>query len=264
MSYILALIFGIVPSLIWLFIYLFQDKRPEPRKMIVKVFLLGAFMAVPLAIVLEIIIGVIVAAAGGMGADEAALDNLPPFVFLIYNFVGIAMVEELAKYLVVRVSVLKNSSLDEPVDLMIYMIVSGLGFAALENFLYLMPLKSFYAGGTADIITVSGIRFVGATFLHALASGTLGYFIALSFINISKKKTFWWMGFILASVLHGVFNISIIKADQYFTQYGDAGILMLLIPVAFLIGFGVFIFICFSRLRKYCGACRLEIIRTNN
>ena len=44
---ILYIIFGTLPSLIWLFYYLAKDLHPEPKKMILKVFLYGVIITIP-------------------------------------------------------------------------------------------------------------------------------------------------------------------------------------------------------------------------
>ena len=47
----LYIIFGILPSLTWLFYYLRKDLHPESKKMILKVFLWGALSTIPVLIV---------------------------------------------------------------------------------------------------------------------------------------------------------------------------------------------------------------------
>ncbi|MFA6551754.1 MAG: PrsW family glutamic-type intramembrane protease, partial [Patescibacteria group bacterium] len=111
---------GILPSLIWLSIYLKEDDHPEPNKFILKIFFLGALMA-PVAAGIEFIL---------IGSIKNF--TLPAVLinFLIF-FVFIGVAEEYCKFLAVRIGMLKNSAFDEPTDAMIYLIVSGLGFAAL-------------------------------------------------------------------------------------------------------------------------------------
>jgi len=102
------------------------------------------------------------------------------FLFLILNtFLGVALVEEYLKFLVVKKTILKSPEFDEPIDAPIYMIVSGLGFATLENILL------FWKNTDAAYFPylISFIRFISATFLHALTSGILGYFLAKSFFQ---------------------------------------------------------------------------------
>ena len=72
---------------------------------------------------------------------------------------------------------------------MIYMITAGLGFAAIENILNLI--------GAGSVIEVFALRSIGATLLHALASGILGFHWASGHLI---------PGIIAATLLHWGFN----------------------------------------------------------
>ena len=170
MIYLLYL-FGFLPSIIWLLFYLRKDAHPESNRMILRIFFFGVLAAF-FAIFLE------------KGFQAITANSL------LIIFLGGAFIEEYLKYLVVRVGVFHNSEMDEPPDLLLYMIISALGFAALENILVLSNYHPILT--TAKALEVMSWRFVSATFLHALCSGTLGYFLALSFsISNSEKKSFW-------------------------------------------------------------------------
>ena len=59
-------------------------------------------------------------------------------------FIGGALIEEYVKYFMVKVGGFRNRELDEPCDIMIYMIIAALGFAALEN---ILVLNNFHLTG---------------------------------------------------------------------------------------------------------------------
>lgn len=255
MKFILPIIFGIIPSFVWLLFYLKKDLHPEPKKKVAKIFFLGMFLAVAVAILVEL--GLTFAFDYFTGVKGAS--HYPVFVFILYNIIVIAMVEELVKYGVVKFYALKNSALDEPVDIMIYMIASAMGFAALENILVLVSLKN----SGSDMAMVSLLRFLGATFLHALASGTLGYFVALSFCNV-RKDLFFASGLIIASVFHGIYNMSLIKADQisaalYSATNIKALSFPLYIPIIFLGTFAILLSLFFSMMKKKIGVCEITL-----
>ncbi|MCE9549298.1 PrsW family intramembrane metalloprotease, partial [Candidatus Nomurabacteria bacterium] len=121
-----------------------------------------------------------------------------------------ATAEELIKYLAVLVVLYDAACVDEPVDWPIYMITAAVGFAALENTLFLLkPLLIDQA--IAGVLT-GHLRFLGATLLHTVTSGILGIALGLSFfMNDFKKKIYLIMGLISAIVLHTTFNFFIIK-----------------------------------------------------
>jgi len=228
MSYPLYVIFGVLPSIIWLLFYLRRDVHPESNKMVLKIFFFGALVAIP-AIFLEI----------GFFKISGEL-NLPPHsLFILNTFIGVALVEEFLKYLVVQNQVLKCREFDEPIDAMLYMIISALGFAALENILILSQLgPGFLLGRTLEI---SVFRFLGATVLHALASGTIGYFLSLSFYKKRGRTIFVALGLIIATALHGFYNYYIMKGE---------GNLKIFVPLAILTGLAIFIALGIKRLQK--------------
>lgn len=228
MNYPLFLLFGFIPSLIWLAFYLRKDSHPEPNSMIRKVFFWGMLATIP-AIALEL--------------SLRSLFSFLPFseeiILILYIFLGVALVEELLKFLVVRFSVYKNKALDEPLDVMLYMIIAALGFAALENILILFGLGP--SSPISNILALTLMRLVGATFLHALASGTFGYFLAHSFLDKKRKWRYFVVGLFLATLLHGLFNFYILKGD---------GAAKLLVPAIILLGLAIFISLGFRQLKK--------------
>lgn len=173
--------------------------------------------------------------------------NFPPFLLFILNtFIGVALVEEFLKYLVVQNQVLSHKEYDEPIDAMLYMIIAALGFAALENILILFQLgPGFLWGRTLEI---SIFRFLGATVLHALASGTIGYFLALSFYKKGGRTIFVAIGLIIATALHGFYNYYIMKGE---------GNLKIFVPLAILTGLAIFIAMGIKRLQKISKAGKI-------
>lgn len=171
---------------------------------------------------------------------------------LIYWFLVIALSEELFKYFVVKSKVLNSSALDEPVDIMIYMVIAALGFSALENILYLLsPINvSSFDSLISRILIISIIRFLGATFLHTLCSAVIGYFMALSFCNIKKGFTSIAWGIGLAVLLHGLYDFSIMTLD---------GSLQVVIPVLILLTLAAFVFSGFEKLKELKSVCEIKI-----
>ena len=211
MNYLLLTLFGFLPSVIWLAFYLRKDAHPEPKSMVIKVFFFGMLIAFPTALI-EIIL---------FKCLDAFHFSLI-FATGLNMFIAVALVEELMKYAVIKQKVIKNKEFDEPVDAMIYMIIVALGFAAVENILILFPLSEFF-----EIFTISGIRFVGATFLHALCSALIGYFIALWYF---RKKPFRFVifGALIAIICHGLYNFSVVTINNGFKFLIPAGILFCL------------------------------------
>lgn len=237
---ILYIIFGILPSLVWLFYFLRKDVHPEPKKMIIKIFLWGALVTLPVFFV-QIGLAVLLAKVN-INAIATAL---------IYWFLIISLSEEVFKYLIIKIKVMNSSELDEPLDIMLYMVIAALGFAALENTLYLFaPAGQLSFNEIINrTVVISFIRFIGATFLHALCSATLGYFIALSICKPEKKAIYVAVGFLAAVGLHGLYDFSIMTIE---------GPLKAIIPIIILILLAAFVIWGFEKLKKLKSVCILK------
>ena len=226
-NYPLYVFWGTLPSLIWLNFYLRKDSHPEPKPMVLKIFFFGMLITVP-AIFLETVI-----------FRRFGKLNFSSFTISILNiFLGVALVEEFLKFLVVKWRVFDNPELNEPVDTMLYMIISALGFAAGENLLIFFPLKSIFL---SQIVGVSLIRFLGATFLHALSSAIVGFFIGLSFFRKKERIKLISFGLFLAILLHGLYNFSIMEIE---------GNLRILISFFLLLSSAIFVSFGFKKLKK--------------
>jgi len=229
MNYPLLIFFGLAPSIIWLLFYLRKDARPESNSQVLKIFGYGMLAVIPTALI-------------ELGISKQ-LELIPFSQILILGilcFLGAGLPEEIMKYLVVKIKILSTPEFDEPVDAMLYMIIAALGFAASENILTLFPLK-----GILEIFTVSWFRFMGATFLHALCAGVIGYFLALSFFETKKRFKLTAVGLTSAVALHGLYNFSIITE----------GNLKFIGPAIVLIGLTIFVSYGFKKVKKMKSIC---------
>jgi len=219
---------GVLPSLLWLALYLREDEHPEPSKLLLRTFIFGALSA-PLAAGAEYILIEIL--------DMLALPTFLSNVILFIVVIGIT--EEYVKYLAVRLSDEPTASFDEPADAMMYMIVAALGFAAVEN---VLAAFSPYVLTHSDLAEVLGLRFLSATLLHVLASAILGYFIAQR--HFFHRQGQIVKGVIVAGVLHGLYNIFTLESGD-FVNLG-----MTLLIVALLAMMAITVNILFYKLKK--------------
>lgn len=187
-----ALAGGTIPALVWLWFWLREDRlHPEPRLLLLLAFLSG-IIAVPFVL---------------------------PFERMVYNYYGLgttvfilwAAIEEVTKFAFAYITVLRRRAVDEPIDAVIYMITAALGFASIENTLFLMtPIMD---GNFAAGLVTGDLRALGATLLHIVASATIGLFIAFSFYKTATlKKRYTFFGVILAIALHSIFNLLIMNS----------------------------------------------------
>lgn len=244
---------GFLPSLIWLLFYLRKDPHPEPQRQIIKIFLWGMLIA-PLAAVAELFLLWLTKPLGPqsiLGALTNGSSLLSQYTNGWRAIVGLVLfaplVEEYLKYRIVKEEILRDPDFDEPLDAMIYLITGGLGFAAAENLLVVLQSPLLPLG--AALSTIS-LRFVGATFLHALASGIVGYFWARSLLETKKRFQLIAQGLVLAIVFHGSYNYFVSLKDSF--PFTTLLIVPLLIAMAFFVSFG------FRYLKNKPSVCETE------
>lgn len=216
-SYAFAI--GFVPALIWLAFWLLEDlRRPEPKTLLLRAFFAG-MLAVLIVLPLQKM------AIGWIPGTSLTHTTFP--LILVW-----AAIEEITKLTVAAVLVLHHRAVNEPIDLPVYLITVALGFAALENTLFVLtPL------GHGDIINsfiTGNLRFLGATLIHVLSSAVIAGSLAFAFYGgFFKKIRYGFMGVILAIALHTAFNFSIIntRADSLLTIFAGVwvGIMFLLL-----------------------------------
>ncbi|KKU78908.1 MAG: hypothetical protein UY04_C0023G0007 [Parcubacteria group bacterium GW2011_GWA2_47_7] len=208
----IALLGGILPAVFWLWFWLKEDKlHREPRGLIILSFLVG-MLATALAFPLEKF-----AAENLAGSDFALL--------AIWAFI-----EEVLKFLGIYIVALRSKYFDEPIDAVIYFMTIALGFAALENTMFLLnPLGN---GDAVATILLGNFRFIGATLLHVGASGFVGVMVAFSFYEIrSQRRLAALVGLLGAITLHTLFNFSIIVSEGAFLYQIFAGLWIFIIAI---------------------------------
>lgn len=249
MVYLAYLPLGLLPSLIWLSFYLRKDNHPEPNRMIIKIFGFGILLA-PLAIATELLL------VWFTNPDQNPLNILAQTASagLIQTIIAAtlipALVEEYLKYAVVKFKVLKNSQFDEPIDTMIYCLVAGLGFAAIENLLVLFRFSFFELNQAFGTIA---FRFAGATLVHALASAMTGYWLAQALVCHQQRKRITKIGLALAIVFHACYNYLIFTAAN---QTGSSQVYYLLITALLLTSVALLVSFYFRQLKKQPSVCQ--------
>ncbi len=190
--FVSAFLFGLVPALVWLWFWLKEDIHPEPVKMLTLSFL-GGMLAVILVLPFQQLV-------------------LNYFQNQTWQFILWAALEEIFKFGVVYFIALRGRENDEPVDSVIYLVVSAIGFAALENTFFLADLMR--TGDFFGLFLTGNMRFIGSTLLHVISSGTVGICMALAFYKTKTKKYLYTIfGLCLAIVLHTSFNIYIMNSQ---------------------------------------------------
>jgi len=225
---------GIAPCIIWLLFYLKQDAHPESNKKIIEIFFLGAFMVIP-ALILEEFLG------GFFPPENIISQNF--LLLLLYYFIVIGVVEEFFKYLPIKLRIINSSHFDEPIDAMLYLIIAGLGFAAVENIAVIFSFTENFTEATF----LSFVRLLTAVFLHTLASAIIGYFFVLSLFK--KNKKIFYIGFLFSSLLHGLYDVYMVKLEK------AESIFHFLLPIGIIFLMTILVYFFLLKVKKMPRKC---------
>lgn len=214
--YVIAAVVGMVPSVIWLLFWLREDSdgRHEPTGLVTITFVAGM-----LAVIFVLPIEKFVASLAIGNAAQITLW---------------AASEEILKYFAFAIVMSRSAYLDEPVDQAIYLMTAALGFAALENSLYLVHPVA--VNDTTVSFLTGNLRFLGSTLLHAVTSGVLGISIGLAYFKSKGTKTLYAViGLCAAIALHSVFNFFIMKnnGENFLQVFGFLWVVAIIIMLLF-------------------------------
>lgn len=189
------LILAVAPAIFWMWWFYRKDRfDPEPRGLVIKIFLLGMLPVIPAGI-FEIILFNMLPALTGTSLLAIALSNL----------LVVGPIEEVGKYLVVRRWALRHPAFNEPLDGIVYAAAAALGFAALENFFYLVD-------NGAWLILIRGPL---STLNHVLFAALWGYAVGMASVQTDPLEASRLVrnGLILGSAGHGISN-TLLLAQQ--------------------------------------------------
>jgi len=194
--FVYALIGGILPALLWLWFWMHEGhEHHEPKHTISLTFLSGMF-CVFLVFPFQHFFSDLFNVSGGG----------------VWQLIIWATCEEVIKFLAAYVVAFRTSVFDEPIDAFVYLMTAALGFAAMENTLFL--LQPLLEGNTVEGIMTGSLRFMGASLLHVVSSGALSIFVALAYYKRRlMKEIYTFLGLITAIVLHALFNFLIMVND---------------------------------------------------
>ena len=203
---------ALLPVAILLYYIYRKDKNsPEPTKELIKAFLLG-ILSIPLSFCISIPFGVI-------GLYNNEVTNI--FDSIRLSFFGAAIPEEVAKFFILWMVLRKNPYFDEKMDGIVYAVCVSLGFAAVENIMYLFSnVERFLAVGvTRAIFSVPG---------HFCFGILMGYYYSLAKFYPQSSKRNKALILIAPILVHGIYD-SILFSINVTTTI--SGILMIVFLV---------------------------------
>ena len=196
MALAIALILAILPSALILRYFLQRDAFPEPRGAIAKTFAWGVVSIIPAVILALILISIVPGVSAG--------DTGRAFVrAAVIAFFGAAIPEELFKFAVLFFYCRRLSDFDEPMDGIVYGVTASLGFATLENVLYVFD-------GGIGIAIMRGFTAVPG---HALFGAIMGFYFGLAHF-LPGRRRLYWAAYLLPVLLHGLYNTPLLALES--------------------------------------------------
>jgi RsiW-degrading membrane proteinase PrsW (M82 family) len=187
---------SIAPGIAISLYIIFKDSyNREPRRHLLVCFLLGVLSTV-LAVVVE---SAAMALTGALLPDSLLRTALEAFLC-------VALVEEWAKYAMVKSYAYRKSEFDEPFDGIVYSVMVAMGFATLENVLYVMQ----HGLGTAIM------RMFLSVPAHACFGIVMGYYLGRARFDSDRERSHIRTGLLIATLFHGFFDFFLFLQDKSF------------------------------------------------
>jgi protease PrsW len=200
-NFYILLAIATAPAFAWMiYIYLKDRHEKEPLGLLFKCFIAGCFSVIP-AVLLE--------SYGQFMGHGISTNSYNTFVFAFF-VVGLS--EEASKLLMVLLLAYRRKEFNEPFDGIVYCLMVSMGFAMVENILYV-----FSGENHADSVRIGILRVFTAVPAHATFSIIMGYFLGLSKFRENATAFYILLALAGAVLFHGAY-------DYFFMEVNYPGI----------------------------------------
>ncbi|MCG2615643.1 GNAT family N-acetyltransferase [Terrimonas sp. NA20] len=188
------LLLAIAPGIaICLFIFHRDAYNREPKRNLLMSFLLGVITVIPAALIERYLINY-----------ETSVSSIA-----IKAFLYVALVEEGVKFLALRFYAYPSKKFDEPLDGIVYAVMVSMGFATLENVLYV-----FQSAQTGQGYQVAFLRMFLAVPAHATFGVLMGYYAGNAKFAQKGKALLLLTGLFWAVLFHGLYDFFLFIRDS--------------------------------------------------
>lgn len=222
---IVLLILAILPIILFALYINSKDNVKEPKTLLFALFLSGVLSSI-LVIIISLLMEFVFPLLGGNVKTMNALE------LGIYVFLGVASVEEGCKWFFTRIIGFNNKSFDQAYDIVVYATFVSLGFAFVENILYVLENGL----GTAILRALTSIPS------HTCFGIIMGYYLLLAKIaqknnDKTRYRKNMLLSFFLPFLAHGIYDYCLLVGNGYL-------LLLLLIMIIL-----VFIY-CYKKIKQ--------------
>ena len=193
-------IYALIPvALIMLYVYR-RDRFPEPVRIVSITFLLGVATIFPISLLIPVVEGF---------EETLYLSGEAPYFY--EAFVRAAFLEETAKWAILLLFCIKANEFNEPMDALVYGVAVSLGFAAYENWDYV--LYPIYENDLELATSIAILRSFTAVPLHATAGVFMGLFLIRAIFGKSNHLVYVVLSLLFPVSLHGTYNYILISPN---------------------------------------------------
>lgn len=193
-------ILAVAPGLLIAYYIYWRDRhQSEPHTRLIFAFIVGGLSTYPAIKMEEYGISVL---------EIVPSEDL--WQTFLFSFFVIGLAEEGAKLWFLRAFIVPQKDFNEPLDGIVYSIMISMGFATLENIIYII----YREGGAA----VGLMRMFTAVPAHAGFAIIMGYFVGLSRFAPTKKRAVWYLAWalILPMTIHGLYDFFIFQKVSHY------------------------------------------------
>lgn len=204
------ILIAVLPAVaMMIFIYLQDNHEREPIGLLLKIFGLGILSAIP-AIALEALAELVLGVTFG-GVGEITYHAISAFF-------GVAIIEESVKFLAAYLVTWRNKHFNYKFDGIVYCLFGSMGFAAIENVIYLLSGTS---GTLKGVLTLGIQRSLLAIPAHAMCAIFMGYYYGnakflKSYGDRRGCRISLLTGFLIACSLHGFYDFCLFTGRALF------------------------------------------------
>ena len=179
-----------------IYIYIKNKYNNQPLKVLLKSFVLGIFTGI-FAIILE---SLLVKVSLFTGSTQN----------IYISFIVASLVEEGTKLAIIFPLIIRSKMFDDKLDGIMYMIFLGLGFAGIENLVYIVYEN------IDTVHQVMLLRSIISVPAHIMFAIIMGYYISkYKFSSKSKKIENIILALIVPVLLHGIYDFILMMSNRW-------------------------------------------------
>ena len=204
MTFVGFALIALAPGIFWLWFFVRKDiYRPVPRRMLAMAFGLGCISTIPALIAEFVLIGARIEV-------EHLIQSAPLSGIVVAMLLVVGPAEETCKFVAAWIKPYRSIYFDEPIDGLVFAAAASVGFASIENFLYVMEM------GPAVMLVRAPVSTLG----HMAFSCIWGYAYGLHQASNYRKHMTVAGALVLSAVVHGVFDILLLTPALGFLGIG--------------------------------------------